>query len=233
MLDFLMIAERETKTGVEIYPKFKIIPSSDLMIRGGDFYAIWIERLGQWSLKEQDALDLIDDELRKYMKEHGHLTDVRILSMWDSDSGSIDRWHKYVQKQCRDNWHQLDDRLIFSNMTPAKDDYSSHHLDYPLQKGECPSWDKLIGTLYSESERKKIEWAIGSIVCGESRYIQKFLVLYGAPGAGKGTILKIIELLFNGYLTAFNAKAMGSSSINSHWKHSDRTRLLRYSKTAI
>jgi len=212
MLDFLMICERITKTGIEVYPKFKIMPSSDLMIRGGDFYSIWIEGQSRWSLKEQDALDLIDMELRNHVKANEHLREARVLSMWDSDSGSIDRWHKFVQKQCRDNWHQLDDRLIFSNMEVKKTDYSSHRLDYPLEKGSCEAWGKIIGTLYSESERLKIEWAIGSIVTGESRYIQKFLVLYGAPGAGKGTILKIIERLFEGYLTAFNAKAIGSSS---------------------
>ena len=39
MIDFLMISTRSTKRGViEIYPKFIIKKSSDLMIRGGDFY---------------------------------------------------------------------------------------------------------------------------------------------------------------------------------------------------
>ena len=41
MIDFLMISTRSTKRGViEIYPKFIIKKSSDLMIRGGDFYAM-------------------------------------------------------------------------------------------------------------------------------------------------------------------------------------------------
>lgn len=40
MLDFLVIATRSGKRGIiEIYPKFIIKKSSDLMIRGGDFYA--------------------------------------------------------------------------------------------------------------------------------------------------------------------------------------------------
>ena len=61
MIDFLMISTRSTKRGViEIYPKFIIKKSSDLMIRGGDFYAIWLEDRGLWSTDEQDALQLID-----------------------------------------------------------------------------------------------------------------------------------------------------------------------------
>lgn len=58
----------------------------------------------------------------------------------------------------------------------------------------------------------KIEWAIGSIVCGESQKLQKFLVLYGAAGTGKSTILNIIQQLFEGYYSVFDAKALGSSS---------------------
>ena len=40
------------------------------MIRGGDFYAIWIEERGLWSTDEQDALQLIDLELENYAKEN-------------------------------------------------------------------------------------------------------------------------------------------------------------------
>ena len=56
MLDFLVIATRSGKRGIiEIYPKFIIKKSSDLMIRGGDFYAIWVEERGLWSTDEQDV----------------------------------------------------------------------------------------------------------------------------------------------------------------------------------
>ena len=67
MLDFLRISTRpgKSKGTIEIYPKFYIMKSSDLMIRGGDFYAIWIEDKGLWSTEEQDAIELIDQELDK------------------------------------------------------------------------------------------------------------------------------------------------------------------------
>ena len=71
MVDFLKIATRIKKSGgVEIYPKFIIKKSSDLMIRGGDFYAIWLEERGLWSTDEQDVLQLIDYELSEYAKKH-------------------------------------------------------------------------------------------------------------------------------------------------------------------
>ena len=215
MIDFLMISTRSTKRGViEIYPKFIIKKSSDLMIRGGDFYAIWLEERGLWSTDEQDALQLIDYELDKYAQENRHSFDatVKVLHMWDAESGMIDRWHKYTQKQMRDSFHMLDEKLIFSNTETNKKDYASKRLNYPLEKGTITAYDKLMSTLYTENERQKIEWAIGSIVSGESKKLQKFMVLYGAAGTGKSTILNIIQQLFDGYYSVFDAKALGSSS---------------------
>lgn len=215
MLDFLLISTRSAKRGViEIYPKFIIKRSSDLMIRGGDFYAIWNEEKGLWSTDEQDALQLIDKELDDYARQHrNEFNDaVRVMHMWDSESGMIDSWHKYCQKQMRDNFHTFDEKLIFANTQTRKDDYASKKLSYPLEKGSIQAYDRLMSTLYSEDERRKIEWAIGAIVSGDSKHIQKFMVLYGAAGTGKSTILNIIQKLFDGYYSVFDAKALGSSN---------------------
>ena len=215
MIDFLMISTRPTKRGViEIYPKFIIKKSSDLMIRGGDFYAIWLDDIGLWSTDEQDALQLIDRELDKYADENRQKfeSNIKILHMWDAESGMIDSWHKYCQKQMRDSFHMLDEKLIFSNYETNKKDYASKKLSYPLEAGDLSAYEKLMSTLYSEEERHKIEWAIGSIVSGDSKKLQKFMVLYGAAGTGKSTILNVIQQLFEGYYSVFDAKALGSSS---------------------
>ena len=215
MLDFLIISTRPTKRGViEIYPRFRLYPrSSDLMIRGGDFYAIWLEERGLWSTDEQDALQLIDHELDKFAEENRDKFDgnVKVMHMWDSESGMIDAWHKYCQKQMRDSFRMLDERLIFSNTETNKNDYASKRLSYPLEPGDITAYDKLISTLYTPEERHKIEWAIGAIVSGESKKLQKFMVLYGAAGTGKSTILNIIQQLFEGYYSVFDAKALGSN----------------------
>lgn len=215
MIDFMTVAERRTSKNVlEIYPKFIIKKSSDLMIRGGDFYAVWVEERGLWSTNEQDALDMIDRVLYDYHASRKKTAEgiVKVLYMWDAESGMIDSWHKYCQKQMRDNFHMLDEKLIFSNAETNKKDYASKRLSYPLEPGDTPAYDKLMSTLYSEEERHKIEWAIGSIVSGDSKKIQKFLVLYGAAGTGKSTVLNIIQQLFEGYYSVFDAKALGSSN---------------------
>ena len=215
MLDFLVISTRSGKRGIiEIYPKFIIKKSSDLMIRGGDFYAIWREDLGLWSTDEQDAIDLIDRELDRYAEENCKRFDenYRVMHMWDAETGMIDAWHRYCQKQMKDQFHMLDEKLIFSNIKTGKKDYASKVLSYPLEVGEPKAYNKLMSTLYSPVERHKIEWAIGSVVSGDSKRLQKFVVLYGSAGTGKSTVLNIIQQLFEGYYSVFDAKALGSSS---------------------
>lgn len=215
MLDFFTVSTRVKKPGyTEIYPKFLIKHVDDLMIRGGDFYAVWVKDRGLWSTDEQDVVQLVDRELTKYAEEHKGEIDgsVRICYMRDAETGVIDGWHKYCQKQLRDSYHMLDEKLLFANDGTNKKDYSSKRLSYPLEPGECPAYEKIISTLYTEEERHKIEWAIGAIVTGDSKTLQKFLVLYGGPGTGKSTILNIIQDLFDGYHAVFDAKALGSAS---------------------
>lgn len=216
MVDFLIISTRSTKKGTEIFPKFRLYPKSkDLMIRGGDFYAVWIEERGLWSTNEDDALAIIDNELKKYADDFidKHPEEyVNILYTWDSSTGSIDQWHKYCQKQKRDSFEMLDETLIFSNTETNKSDYASKRLPYPLEEGNIDSYLKLVSTLYSDEERHKLEWAIGSVITGDSKHIQKFLVLYGAAGTGKSTVLNIMQKLFEGYYSVFDAKALGSAN---------------------
>ncbi len=215
MVDFLRIATRSTKRGIiEVYPKFIVGKSSDLMIRGGDFYAIWLEDRGLWSTDEQDVIDLVDKELNNFVKENKNRFDdtMVVRYMWDSESGVIDSWHKYVTKQMRDNYHTLNETLIFSNQESSKEQYASKRLNYPLAEGDTSAWDEMLNVLYAPEERHKIEWAIGAVVNGASKTLEKFLVFYGAPGTGKSTILKIIEKLFKGYYSVFDSKALGSAN---------------------
>ena len=63
--------------------------------------------------------------------------------MRDAETGVIDGWHKYCQKQLRDSYHMLDEKLLFANDVTNKKDYSSKRLSYPLEPGEYPAYEKL------------------------------------------------------------------------------------------
>jgi len=212
-MDFFRMGTREGKGGQELYPDFVVGRSKDLMVRGRSFYAIWDQETGLWSTDEYDVQRLVDTELRawaeKALTDRGIEYNVRYLNSFGSQSWSTFR--KYLQN-ISDNAHQLDESLTFADTITKKSNYASKRLPYSLAPGEHPAWDELVGTLYSVDERVKIEWSIGAVIAGEAKKIQKFLVFYGAAGTGKSTILNVIDKLFKGYTTSFEAKALGSNN---------------------
>ena len=214
-MDFYQIKERILKKGVvEIYPDFRVCRSGDLMVRGKSFYAIWDEEKQMWSTDEYDVQRLVDKELSDYKKNISNRYDTEVITvkyMGDFSSNSWIQFRNYVS-HLSDASQQLDENLTFSNTEVKKKDYISKRLPYPLEKGSYKSYDEIIGTLYEPEERAKLEWAIGAIIAGDAKFIQKFIVLYGEAGAGKSTILNIIQKLFAGYYTTFDAKSLTSSS---------------------
>lgn len=179
------------------------------MVRGRSFYAIWDEARGLWSTDEYDVQRLVDEELHRYNEETGNQYQVKNLKSFNTAIWSSFR--KFMQN-ISDNSHSLDESLMFSNTDIRKSDYASRRLPYALEPGNHEAWDEMLEVLYSPEERAKIEWAIGAVVAGEAKKIQKFLVFYGPAGSGKSTVLNIIHKLFEGYTTTFDAKALGNSN---------------------
>lgn len=212
-MDFYQIKVKETKNGLELYPDFMIGRSKDLMVQGRTFYAIWDEERGVWSRDEYDVQRLVDEDLEREAKRLKDKTgadyDIKYLRSFNSNTWK--QFRKFLA-HISDNSHPLDGKLIFADTETKKEDYATKRLPYSLQAGTTEAWDELVGPLYSVSERAKIEWAIGAVVSGDSKRIQKFVVFYGSAGTGKSTILNIIEKLFEGYTTTFDGKALGSSN---------------------
>src|SRR3954465_9632406 len=195
--------------GLILSPNFVVGKSKDLMVRGHAFYAIWDEEAGLWSTDEYDVARIVDRELQ----EHAETLpgDVKILTMRNFGSKSWIAYRSLIAN-ISDNGHQLDESLTFANQQVTRSDYVSRRLPYALELGDHSSWDELVGMLYSVEERRKTEWARSAIVSGDSKKIQKFFVFYGKPGSGKGTVISIVQKLFEGYTATFEAKALGSSN---------------------
>jgi energy-coupling factor transporter ATP-binding protein EcfA2 len=200
---------------VEVFPKFKVGHTEDLMIRGGKFYAIWNEDAGLWTTDETVAWKLIDRELDIYaekMRAENPEVDIKVMHLWDSDTGSVDKWHKYIERQMIDIYEPLDTNVTFADAVVGKSDHVSKKLPYSIGDYDIWAYEELLSTLYDPEERKKLEWAIGSIFAGDSKRIQKFVVLFGDSGSGKSTVLHIIEQLFDGYHSFFSSKVLGSAN---------------------
>src|SRR4051794_13794779 len=213
-MDFYQTRVRETKEKqLELYPDFVVGRSEDLMVQGGHFYAIWDPEKNLWSRDEYDVQRLVDEDLHqekeRLQRETGQTYTVKFMRSFHSNSWA--HFRKFMSN-ISDNSHPLDNKLVFANTEVKKTDYASRKLPYAIGDGDISAWDELMSTLYSPDERAKVEWAIGSVIAGDSKTIQKFVVFYGPPGTGKSTILNIIQKLFEGYTTAFDGKALGSAS---------------------
>lgn len=213
-MDFVTIVTKSSKSGLEIVPEFDARKSKDLMIRGGDFYAIWDEEANIWTTDEDDVIRMIDSEIEKTYKreleKYGSNTIIFPKYLHKASTGSLDKWKHYIQKLMQENFVPLNGKVVYSNTTITKKDYASFKLPYCFEKGSIQSYETLMNVLYSPEEKEKIEWAIGCVAVGENSKVQKFVVLTGDAGTGKSTVLEIIGKLFDGYTATVNAESLGN-----------------------
>jgi hypothetical protein len=210
-VSFFQVKERPTKNGVDIYPDFVVSRSDDLMTRGGSFYAVWDEEAGLWSTDILKVAQIVDAALYEHANKVADQATVTVRSLRNYTSNSWKDFNSYCTHM-PSTTVQLDSVLAFANTPPNKGGYHSKKLPYELKAGSIKAYDRLISVLYAEHEREKLEWAIGSVVAGDSKTIQKFFVLYGEAGTGKSTFLNILGRLFEGYTATFDAQGLVGTS---------------------
>lgn len=211
-MDFCNIKVKTLKNGtLEVYPAFRIMDSKDLLVRGGRFYAVWNEEAGVWSTDILDVQRIVDKEIYQKRDEIKVENPVSIKTLGEFDSLKWTEFITYLNKM-PDSTATLNQKIIFADMPSKKEDYSSTKLNYSLNDGPIDNYLELISILYDDSERQKFEWAIGSILAGDSIDIQKFEVFFGPPGCGKGTVLQIIDMLFKDYISYIDIGALANKS---------------------
>ena len=212
-MDFIKVYTREAKNNsknreagsTEVYIDFKVFNTKDLMTRGHSFYAVYDPVKKLWIKDEMAVVRLVDAEILETVNKVKSDRPVTYGLMEDYQSGN---WQKYVSyiKNMPDNWVPLDDRIHFANDELTRESYATRRLPYARQPGSIENYDRLMSVLYPASERDKLEWAVGAILTGDSKHIQKFITLYGSAGSGKSTFLNIVQKLVEGYYISFNAK---------------------------
>lgn len=218
-LDFLEInmklkesKSRTKKDILEVYPTFLVGRTKDIMIRGSSVYGVWSEVDNKWLTDETDIIYLIDSEIGKKAeeleKQSNGQYDICPMYLRNTDTRMIKKWHEYVQKDMPDIYTPLDSNILFDNQKLKREDYATKTLPYHLSKKEPIAYQKLTSVLYSQDELMKIEWCIGAVLSGDSKNIQKFLVITGDAGSGKSTMLNIMQMLFEGYYISFDSKAI-------------------------
>ena len=199
---------------IRIEANYLICRYTDIMIKGGDFYAIWDESRGLWSTDINDAVDIIDNVLFDYAKKirndpryNGYL--VTVKSLRNSTSKGMLDFKQWYQKLAPDRFEWLNGKIIFDNDETKKSDYATFKLPYNMAEGDTSAWDELTDKLYSPEEKRKIEYGIGSVISGASKTLQKFFIFVGDAGTGKSTILGIIDNMFKGYTATIDVESIG------------------------
>lgn len=205
--NFYVHTNARGKTTLEV--EYATEDTPDLMIRGGDFYAVWDEMRGTWSKSTYDVVRIVDEAgWAEYNRLKPTVPALEYKPVSGSDSG---KWYKFVRnvRTLGDHYISLDQKVTQKSEKRVMTDYCSKRLPYDLVDEPCPAYEALVSKLYSPEERQKFEWAIGSIFAGENEKIQKFVVFFGESGKGKSTVMNLIEKLLPGYYIHFKSERLG------------------------
>ena len=213
-MDFYEIKERALKSGTtEVRPAWRVLRFKDLMIRGKSFYAVYNPETHFWSTDEYDLMRIVDADVARRFEEASKRVDGSVWARYlgDYDSKTYTDYKAWMSR-LPDIHHPLDSKILFKDQSPRREDYVTRTLSYSLSDDPCPAYEKLMSTLYDPDEREKLEWGIGAVFTGDSKWIQKFFVLYGSAGSGKSTVLNLISRLMDDQVSFFDAAALGRAS---------------------
>ena len=159
---------------VYVYPSYSA-SGKDFMKKGGDVYAVLDHDTGFWITDESAVIPYIDGVLKKYVEDHYTLYNnsykdsegrsVVIQYLDDSTTNKLKEYNVWVSNLPKNhNYIPLDTEITFSDDKVTPDMYRSKKLSYTPMEQETECYDKLMSTLYSEDDRQKIEWMVGSVL---------------------------------------------------------------------
>lgn len=215
LVDFYNVAAKtfgsRAKQDYTVMPEFTYL-TQDLVCKGGYMYSYWDGKV--WRTSLTDLIRLIDREVVDYTNDFKNKhsdRDVTMKLMSVHSTSVMENFNKYC-KNMPESDVEFNTKIIFSNQTPVREDYSTTQLSYTPSPGNTPAFDEMFNKLYAEEELQKIMWFIGASLTNNMPKIQKFLFLYGGKGSGKGTIIKVFKMLFEGYYSGIDLHKLTGNS---------------------
>lgn len=210
--DISVVKDPRKATNYKIAPIFTYMSERDLVCKGGELYAFWYNN--RWHQELRDLVTIIDKDIYAVREEilkrnAGATADLRLMS---NHSSNVMKEFASFTKLFPQSDAQFNTRIIFNNEIPKREDYSTNQLPYTPAEGPTPAFDEMFNKLYRPEELDKILWFIGALLSNKMPNIQKFMYLYGSKGTGKGTVISLIEELFQGYFAHISlARLTGGS----------------------
>lgn len=214
-MDFYKIAPKtfgnRAKQDYSIEPDFVYL-AKDIVCKGGSLYGYWHD--GKWRTDMNSLIRVIDNDIQKYTNDFSgkHMDTVVIPKFMNSHGSSLMSKFREYTKNMPESDIEFNKRIIFANETPVREDYATTQLSYTPTPGPTEAFDEMFDLLYSPPELDKILWFIGAVLSNNMHKLQKFLFLYGGKGSGKGTIIKVFKLLFEGYYSGIDLKKLTGGS---------------------
>src|SRR5690606_27339617 len=145
------------KQDYTIFPEFTYL-TEDLVCKGGAMYAYWYD--GLWRTSLTDLVRIVDKEVMDYTNEfkskHAD-RDVTMKLMSTHSTSVMESFQKYT-KNMPESDVEFNTKILFSNQTPVREDYSTTQLSYTPEPGDTPAFDEMFNLLYAPEELEKILW---------------------------------------------------------------------------
>lgn len=216
-MDFVRITSKQQKSNnrefdIIVKPTLHFSYIKDLVCKGGSMYAFWTGT--KWSTSRDDLIATVDRmtlDKKKELESKDPTKTVGALLMNDNETKLMQEFDKYTGHMEQSNVI-FNNRILFSEDVAEREDYSTNQLNYTPSSGETKAFDELLGLLYEQEELEKILWFIGALLTNNMPKIQKFMFLYGGKGSGKGTVIKIFKMLFEGYYAPIDLRTLTGTS---------------------
>ena len=142
-MDFIRVGQRDNKDGTrEFYPALQALESTDLVIRGGQFVAIWDEDTGLYSKRLSHVPDIIDRSFMRMVSEKMRTGDT-IKKVRSFDNQIYSRLMGMI-RSIGDMGPELDRRIVFADETPIKGYAASFKMGYALHDAHPAVWEEIV-----------------------------------------------------------------------------------------
>lgn len=208
----ISITNPRSKDDVKVMPVFDLTNTEDIVVKGGDFYAFWDERMGQWNTNRKLLFRRMNSDcyaLAEKLTQEGKNVSLELASTVGTQP--YRNFISYLTYVDMENV-EFNKKIIFLSDEVQKSDYSTTRLSYDPKPGSTEAFDELLDKLYSKPEKDKILWFMGCLLSGENKRVEKFMYLYGGKGTGKGTVIKIFKKMCEGYFGNINLKKLTGNS---------------------